>query len=65
MGNIFATMFRGENSFQQNPLHNSNIVSVNADFKENTLEVKSRKTLKSADPLKVLTTACYCKSSQL
>ena len=30
---------------------------MNADFKEITLEAKSRKTLKSADPLKILTTA--------
>ena len=44
----------GENSFQQNPLNISNIVAVNADFKETTLEAKSRKTLKSADPLKTL-----------
>ena len=49
--------FMGENSFQQNPLNISNIVAVNADFKEITLEAKSRKTLKSADPLKILTTA--------
>ena len=44
---------RGENSFQQNPLNIFNTVAVNADFKEITLEAKSRKTLKSADPLKI------------
>ena len=48
---------RSENSFQQNSLNISNSVAVNADFKEITSEAKSRKTPKSADPLKILTTA--------